>query len=216
MAQETQKSLERNGSRDPARTQAAILAAATAEFAEKGMGGARVDAIADRAGTNKRMLYHYFGDKTGLYVAVLEAAYMGIRQAERDLDLAHRTPEDALAELAKFTWRYFLDHPEFLSLLNTENLHQAQHLKGSKPLMEMHSHFVVELSDVLRRGAETGIFRQGIDPLHVYLSIAALGYFYLSNRYTLSAIFGRELTDPAQLIDWENHIVQTVLASVRK
>ncbi|WEX10128.1 TetR/AcrR family transcriptional regulator [Chelativorans sp. AA-79] len=202
-------------SRDPERTRALILEAATAEFAEKGIGGARVDTIAERAGTNKRMLYHYFGDKTGLYVAVLEAAYGSIRSAERNLDLTHKEPEEALAELSRFTWHYFLEHPEFISLLNTENLHKAEHLRGSRKLMEMHSHFVTELADVLRRGAEAGIFRPGIDPVNVYLTIAALGYFYLSNRHTLSAIFDRELGSPKRLAEWEDHIVESVLASVR-
>jgi AcrR family transcriptional regulator len=206
---------DKSNTRDRARTQAAILEAATLEFAEKGIGGARVDSIAERAGTNKRMLYHYFGDKEGLFVAVLEAAYGAIRSAERALDLTHRNPEDALAELARFTWHYFLDHPEFISLLNTENLYGARHMRGSKPLMEMHSHFVTELADVLKRGAADGLFRAGIDPVNVYISIAALGYFYLSNRHTLSAIFDRELSSPARIAEWEDHIVATVLASVR-
>ncbi|MCT7377009.1 TetR/AcrR family transcriptional regulator [Chelativorans salis] len=206
---------QQKASRDPERTQAAILDAATAEFAEKGIGGARVDMIAERAGTNKRMLYHYFGDKIGLYVAVLEAAYASIRSAERELDLAHKAPEEALSELSRFTWRYFLEHPEFISLLNTENLHKAEHLRGSRKLMEMHSHFVTELADVLKRGAEDGIFRPGIDPINVYITIAALGYFYLSNRHTLSAIFDRDLSAPARLAEWEAHVVKTVLASVR-
>lgn len=201
--------------RDPERTQNAILEAATAEFAAKGIGGARVDTIADRAGTNKRMLYHYFGDKAGLYLAVLEAAYRSIRTAERELDLAHKPPVEALSELAKFTWSYFRSHPEFISLLNTENLHKAEHLKGSKYLMEMHSHFMTELADVLERGAVQGVFRTGIDPLTVYLTIAAMCYFYLSNRHTLSAIFDRNLEAPDQLKAWEEHVVETALASVR-
>jgi TetR/AcrR family transcriptional regulator len=202
-------------SRDPERTQALILQAATAEFSEKGIGGARVDTIAERAGTNKRMLYHYFGDKTGLYVAVLEAAYGAIRSAEREMDLTHKDPETALSELSRFTWQYFLKHPEFISLLNTENLHKAEHLKGSRKLMEMHSHLVTELAQVLKRGAKAGIFRAGIDPLNVYLTIASLGYFYLSNRHTLSAIFNRDLAEPKQLAEWEEHLVKTVLASVK-
>jgi len=161
------------------------------------------------------MLYHYFGDKTGLYVAVLEATYASIRSAERDLDLSHKEPEEALSELSRFTWHYFLEHPEFISLLNTENLHRAEHLRGSQKVMEMHSHFVTELAGVLKRGAEMGIFRPGLDPVTVYLTIAALGYFYLSNRHTLSAIFDRDLTGGKQLSEWEDHIVKTVLASVR-
>lgn len=201
--------------RNPQRTHAAILEAATAEFAAHGFGGARVDAVAARARINKRMLYHYFGDKEALYLAVLEKAYTSIRTAEKSLDLAHRDPEAGVRELALFTWHYFLDHPEFLSLLGTENLHKASYLKRSKTITAMHSHFVQELSDVLKRGAEAGVFRAGIDPLSVYLTIAALGFFYLSNRHTLSTIFQRELTDPQALKAWGEHVVAVTLASIR-
>jgi AcrR family transcriptional regulator len=202
--------------RDPERTRAAILAAATREFAEKGFGGARVDSIAARAGTNKRMLYHYFGDKEALYLVVLEDAYAGIRGAEATLDLGHRDPEDGLRDLALFTWRYFVEHPEFISLLNTENLMRARFLKGSRRIREMQTHLVGELTSVLRRGEAKGIFVPGLDPLHVYLSIASMAVFYLSNQYTLSVIFGRELGEEEELAAWEAHVVRTVLASVRK
>jgi AcrR family transcriptional regulator len=202
--------------RDPERTRAAILAAATQEFAEKGFGGARVDSIALRAGTNKRMLYHYYGDKEALYLAVLEEAYAGIRGAEATLDLEHREPEEGLRELALFTWRYFVEHPEFISLLNTENLMRARFLKGSQRIRAMHSHLMEQLSSVLQRGERKGVFARGLDPLHVYLSIASMAVFYLSNQYTLSVIFGRELGAAEQLAAWEAHVVHTVLASVRK
>jgi len=201
--------------RDPERTRAAILAAATREFAEKGLGGARVDSIALRAGTNKRMLYHYFGDKEALYLVVLENAYAGIRGAEATLDLGHRDPEEALRELALFTWRYFVEHPEFISLLNTENLMRARFLKGSKRIREMQTHLVGELSAVLRRGERKGLFAPDLDPLHVYLTMASMSVFYLSNQYTLSVIFDRELAEPDRLAAWEAHVVHTVLASVR-
>ena len=201
--------------RDPERTRAAILAAATREFAEKGFGGARVDSIALRAGTNKRMLYHYFGDKEALYLVVLEEAYAGIRGAEATLDLGHRDPEEGLRELALFTWRYFVEHPDFISLLNTENLLRARFLKGSKRIREMQTHLVTELTSVLRRGEAKGNFVPGLDPLHVYLSIASMSVFYLSNQYTLSVIFGRELGQEEELAAWEAHVVRTVLASVR-
>lgn len=201
--------------RDPERTQASILAAATLEFAEKGFGGARVDAIASRAGANKRMLYHYFGDKEALYLAVLEAAYAGIRGAEATLDLAGRPPEEGLRELALFTWRYFVSHPEFLSLLGTENLHRARFLKRSKRIREMQTHLMTELSAVLARGQRAGVFAADIDPLNVYLTMAALAVFYLSNQYTLSVIFGRELAAPENMAEWEKHVVRVALASVR-
>ncbi|HMQ92694.1 MAG TPA: TetR/AcrR family transcriptional regulator [Amaricoccus sp.] len=201
--------------RDPERTSAAILDAATREFAEKGFGGARVDSIAARAGTNKRMLYHYFGDKEALYLVVLEEAYGRIRDAEMTLDLGRRDPEEGLRELALFTWRYFVAHPELISLLNTENLLRARFLKGSRRIRKMHAHLVDQLASVLDRGARSGVFATGLDPLHVYLTIASLAVFYLSNQYTLSVIFDRALGEEAQLAAWEKHVVHVVLASVR-
>jgi AcrR family transcriptional regulator len=207
---------ERAGQRDPERTRAAILAAATKEFAENGIGGARVDAIAERAGTNKRMLYHYFGDKEQLYLAALEEAYIGIRTAERSLNLSDLDPEQGVAELAMFTWKYFLEHPEFLSLLGTENLHRARWLRQSTRLKELHSNFIDKLAGLLDRGKAKGLFRADADPLNVYLTIAALGYFYLSNQYTLTTIFGRDLADEANLEAWKRHIVHVTLSSIRR
>lgn len=202
--------------RDPERTRAAILQAATHEFAENGMGGARVDAIAERAGTNKRMLYHYFGDKEQLYLHVLEEAYVSIRTAERALHIGDMSPEEGIRELALFTWRYFLDHPEFLSLLGTENLHRARWLRQSVRLKQLHSHLITEMSEVLDRGKREGVFVDQADPLHVYLTIASLGYFYLSNQYTLSTIFGRDLVTPENLAAWEAHIVHVTLSAIRR
>ena len=208
----------RNGSsasRDPERTQGAILAAATAEFTAKGLGGARVDEIARRAGVNKRMIYHYFDDKEGLYLAVLEAAYTGIRTAELGLKLADKHPAEGMRELVLFTWQYFIDHPEFLSLLGTENLHRAAYLKKSKKIRDLHSPLVGLIEDLLERGAKNGVFRRDVDPIELYISIAALGFFYMSNRFTLSTIFGRDLTAPANLSARGNHIVEVVLAYLR-
>jgi AcrR family transcriptional regulator len=201
--------------RNPERTRAAILDAARREVASKGLAGARVDVVARRAGTNKRMIYHYFGDKDALYLAVLEDAYQHIRHAERRLDLARKPPEEGLRELALFTWHYFLDHPEFLSILSTENLNQARYLRQSKTVAEMHSNLISELENVLQRGIGEGVFRAGLDPVDVYVTIASLGSFYLSNRYTLSTIFQRDLVAPAELERWGQHIVETVLATVR-
>jgi len=202
--------------RDPDRTSQAILQAATLEFAEKGIGGARVDAIAERAGVNKRMIYHYFGDKQGLYLAVLEEAYLRIRTAEADLNLEKVEPEDGIRRLTAFTWRYFIDNPEFLSLLATENLHKAENLRRSTKVLSLHSPFIERLRDVLAKGAAQGRFRQGLDPVDVYISIASLAAFYLSNRYTLSTIFARDLATPERLAAWCEHITHVVLASVRR
>ncbi|NTJ44443.1 TetR/AcrR family transcriptional regulator [Agrobacterium larrymoorei] len=201
--------------RNPERTRAAILEAARREVAAKGLAGARIDVVARRAGTNKRMIYHYFGDKDALYLAVLEDAYRHIRNAEHRLDLARKQPVEGLRELALFTWHYFLDHPEFLSILATENLNQARYLRQSSNIAEMHSNFISELEGVLKRGEVSGDFRAGLDPVDVYLTIASLGFFYLSNRFTLSTIFQRDLAAPAELERWGQHIVNTVIAALR-
>jgi AcrR family transcriptional regulator len=205
----------KNG-RDPERTRARILDAATQEFARYGLGGARVDRIAERAGANKRMLYYYFGDKDGLFLAALEGRYAHIRNAERSLELEQADPRTALRRLVEFTWNYYLEHPEFLTLLNSENLHKGRHVRNSKRVRDLHSPFVETLGAVLRRGAKAGMFRPGIDPVQLYISIAGEGYFYLSNRYTLSRIFGRDLMAPRALAARARHITQTILNSVRR
>jgi len=201
--------------RDPEGTSRSILNAATREFAEHGLSGARIDRIAARAGINKRMLYHYYGDKNALYLAVLEAAYARIRAAEAELALDALEPEASLLRLARFTFDYYLANPDFLSLLATENLHRAEHISGSERLRSMHALFLGDLGRVLERGAETGVFRPGLDALDIYMTIAALGAFYLSNRHTLSAIFGRELSDPERVAAWRDHIGNVVLAYAR-
>lgn len=201
--------------RDPERTSAAILDAATQEFTEKGFGGARIDAIAARANINKRMLYHYFGDKEALYVAVLESAYVAIRTAEHGLQLKERGPAEAMRELAMFTWNYFLEHPEFLSLLATENLHKASYLKRSARIFDLHSPLVETIDGLIVRGVKENLFRRDADPVQVYITIASLGFFYLSNRHTLSVIFGRNLMRSDETVAWGEHIVNVVLGYLR-
>lgn len=201
--------------RDPERTSAAILAAAVKEFREHGYGGARIDAIAKRANINKRMLYHYFGDKDGLYLAVLEGAYMSIRAAEARLRFGDLDPVDGVRELVRFTWRYYQEHPEFLSLLGTENLLKAKFLKRSARIFDLNSPLISTLSELLRRGEASGQFRGGQDALDVYLSIAGLGFFYLSNRYTLTTTFRRDLGAKDQLERWGDHIVDVILSYLR-
>lgn len=201
--------------RDPDRTVQTILAAATLEFAEKGIAGARVDAIAERAGVNKRMLYHYFGDKGGLYLAVLEASYAAIRAEERALDLDPAEPEAALVKLTSFTFDYYLEHPEFLGLLAAENLVKAVNLKGSATIPTIQSTFEPTLDAILRSGAARGRFRAGLDPINVYITIASLSAFYLTNRWTLSTAFRRDLEAPESIDAWRRHIGEVVLAAVR-
>jgi AcrR family transcriptional regulator len=200
--------------RDADRSQSTILAAARDEFAEHGLGGARVDRIAERAGLNKRLIYYYFADKEQLFQAVLEQAYRDIRAEEATLHLAALDPATAVRRLIEFTWDYFLAHPEFLTLLNSENLHRARHLKRSTRIREMNSPLIQTLGDVLERGRREGVFRGGVDALQLYISIAGLAYFYLSNNHTLSAIFGRDLMSPKALSERLSHITEVVMGYV--
>jgi AcrR family transcriptional regulator len=202
--------------RDPAKNRERILAAALAEFSRYGLGGARVDRIAARARANKRMLYYYFGSKDDLFLAVLEASYAQIRNAERSLHLDHLEPRAALERLVGFTWDYLIAHPEFMTLLNSENLHKGRHVAHSRRLRELHSPLVEMLRGILKRGEQRGLFRRGVDPAQLYISIAGEGYFYLSNRYTLSRIFGRDLMTKAALAARARHNRRMILSAVRR
>ncbi len=197
--------------RDADRSQSTILAAARDEFAEHGLGGARVDRIAERAGLNKRLIYYYFEDKEKLFQAVLEQAYRDIRSEEMKLRLLEIEPATAVRRLVEFTWQYYLDHPEFLTLLNSANLHRARHLAESKRARELNSPVIETLGAVLERGRKEGHFRGGVDPVQLYVSIAGLSYFYLSNSHTLSAIFGRDLLSPKARTERLSHMSDLIL-----
>jgi len=200
-----------SGGRNAARTQLVIIAAATEEFATLGLGGARIDAIARRAGINKRLLYYYFGNKEDLFQAVLERAYEGIRSAERELHLGELEPVEAIRRLISFTWNYYIEHPEFISLLNSENQVRALHLLNSKNIQALNSPLIQMLDEVLERGRRARLFRSGVDTVQLYISIAALSYFYLSNQHTLSAIFGRDLRRPKAEAERLSHVTELVL-----
>ncbi len=197
--------------RDADRSQAIILAAAREEFAEHGLGGARMDRIAERANLNKRLIYYYFADKEKLFQAVLEQAYRDIRDQEHKLRLLDLKPADAVRKLVEFTWNYYLAHPEFITLLNSANLHRARHLQESKRAREMNSPLIEMLAEILERGRKDGTFRGGVDPLQLYVSIAGLAYFYLSNSHTLSAIFGRDLMSAKARNERLNHMCDLIL-----
>jgi AcrR family transcriptional regulator len=197
--------------RDPERTRNMILAAATTEFAGKGIGGARVDAIAARAGANKRMIYHYFGSKQRLYLSVLERMYDEIRDAEAALRLEQLEPRAAMRRLVEFSFDYYTDHPHFIRLLDNENLHKARNLKRSPGIRQRNSPLVSMIEDLLRRGAASGDFRAGVNPVQLYISIAGLGYFYFANIHTLSAIFGLDLQADAARAQRRQHVVEVVL-----
>ncbi len=201
--------------RDPEATRARILEAATEAFAGLGLGGARVDEIARLAGVNKALLYHYFGNKEALYLAVLEETYARIRGAENELALETLAPRAAMEKLVDFTWRYFLDHPEFIDIVNTENLHRARYLAESERLGALHHPLVERIREILERGVADGVFRAGVDPVQLYVTIAGLGYFYLSNAHTLGVVFDRDLLSPRARARRRRHIQEVVAGYLR-
>jgi AcrR family transcriptional regulator len=200
--------------RDPNATRARILAAAKVEFAKKGLGGARVDDIAARAKTNKRMLYHYFGNKEDLFRITLEDAYAEIRVAEAGLEIEKDEPITALKRLVRFTWSYYLANPEFITLVNSENLHKARHIKSSERMTEMSRPFVDRMRTLLERGARAKLFRKDLDPVQVNITIAAIGYYYLTNRFTGSIVFERDLMSDAALAQRLDFNIKTILRVV--
>lgn len=180
--------------RDPALTQSRILTAARDEFAEKGFDGARVEKIAAGANVNKQLLYHYFENKDQLFTRVLEDAYRDIRQHEAALALDHLPADEAVMALVEFTWRYYLAHPEFIRLLNSENQLQARHLKDSANVTRINASWLEISQSVLARGRREGTLRADIDAMQLNINISALGFFYLINSATLSIVYQRDLT----------------------
>ena len=189
-----------------------ILQVATVEFAQHGANGARIERIASEAKVNVRMIYHHFGSKDDLFLTVLEEAYRVIRQSERDLQLDTLTPNEGIRSLVRFSWNYYFAHPEFTALLNSENLQEGRHVARSQKLASVNSPLLDALTRLLDRGAREGVFRADADPMQVYVSISALGYFYVSNRYTLSAFFQRDLMSPDCLDARLAHVTDMVLA----
>jgi len=197
--------------RDPKGTRRKILDAATDEFARHGYGGARIERISARARTVDRMLYYYFGSKEGLFRAVLEKAYEDLGQAEQALNLLGAPPLEGMRALIAFTWNYYVEHPEFIRVLNSENLQRGVHLRRAQRVSTLAFPLLSILEDLLARGAKAGVFRKNVDAIQVYITIAALGYFYLSNRYTLTRFLAVDLmTDKALAVRLE-HVTQVVL-----
>jgi len=201
--------------RDPAATRRKLLTAARREFAKSGLAGARVDEIAARAGVNKQLVYHYFGDKDALYLAVLEWVYEEIRAQERKLNLEGLPPQQAIKKLIESSFDHLATHPDFIALLNDENRGGAAHVRRSRKLEAMHSPLVSLVSSILAEGVKAGIFRKGINPVHLYISIAGLSYFYFSNTPTLSAIFGKDLSSRTARQARRRHVVDLVMHALR-
>src|SRR5687767_4999355 len=169
---------------EPEGTRAVLLKAARAAFAEGGLEGARVDDIARRAGANKQLVYHYFGSKDGLYTAVLEAVYHEIREQEAALRLDTLPAEEAMRRLIEFSFDYLRKSPDFVRILSDENAHQGRHLQAARSVAEMNRPIIELIRKTLERGVDEGIFRRGLDPFHLYLSIAGMSFFYFANIHT--------------------------------
>ena len=197
-------------------TKETILLAAKIEFAEKGFGGARVDEIARLAGFNKSLLYHYYKSKEGLFSAVLEYVYLDIRNSERALQLDTLDAKTAMETLIIFTWKYYLKNPEFIRLVNSENLHKARHLKNLKTVLNAHRNYVSLAQSILDRGVEEGIFKEKIDPVNLNITIAAVGYYYINNSYTGSVLFEKDLMEPKALDHRLQFNIDTIMSLVCK
>jgi TetR/AcrR family transcriptional regulator, upper aerobic nicotinate degradation pathway regulator len=195
-------------------TREAILRAATKVFARHGYAGGRVEQISTAAKSYDRMIYYYFGSKEGLFIAVLEDTYRRFNEAESALVLDSAQPVAALDTVVRFIWGYYQRNPEFITLLNSENLHRGRHIGKSLRARDYSSPAIAVIAGVLDSGAAQGVFRRDLSARDVYLTIAALAYFYLSNRFTLSSFLGENLESPAALAHWERHVIDTVRRTV--
>jgi AcrR family transcriptional regulator len=201
--------------RNAGRTREAILNAAEAEFCKHGFNGARMDKIAKRSRSNMRMIYHYFKSKENLYLTSLERIYVKVRTEEGRLDLKKEQPVEGMAKLVEFTFRHLLNNPEFVRMVMNENLLHARYLRRSELVPALTLHLVEALRDLLRRGERSGVFRPGIDPVQLYITILAVTNIHLSNRYTLSTMFQIDLADPAWLKSRCEHARAVILGYLR-
>lgn len=200
---------------DPEAVKADILRVAREEFATSGLSGGRIDEIAARTRSSKRMIYYYFGDKAGLYRSVLEAEYRAVREKESGLDLAGLSPEEALARLTAFTFDHHRDNPEFVRLVMIENIHHGEHLEASTEIRGVNAPAIENLEAICRRGRESGVFRDDLDPLRLHWTISALSFFNVSNRATFALIFGGA-SGPDEHERRRAHAVDLVLRFARK
>ena len=208
--------LRKRRTNDPEGNRRNIIYVATREFAEKGFSGARVDAIAARTRTSKRMIYYYFSGKEGLYIAVLEEAYRKIRSIEGKLDLAHQPPEEALRTLVSSTFDYQNAHPEFIRLVMNENILNGAYVSRSREIQRLNSAVINAARELLQRGQRQGTFRQDIDPVDLHMSISALCFFNVANRATFSTIFKRDMASRKALAERRSQIADLILRYVKR
>jgi TetR/AcrR family transcriptional regulator len=192
-----------------------IIKAAIAEFALKGLDGARVDEVARRSGVNKTLLYQYVGNKDDLFTAALESAYQAIRERQKDFLARQMDPETGVRQLVHLLMSIWVEHQEYGKLLASENFHGGKHVKRSKLIGEMYQQLVEALTDLLKRGAVQGVFRDNIDPIDLYISISSLSAYYVAHQHTLNAIFHIDVLQPRRLQQREDHIVDMILRFVR-
>jgi AcrR family transcriptional regulator len=197
---------------DPAGVRKNILAVAMAEFAANGLSGARIDEIAAKTNTSKRMIYYYFGDKEGLYGRVLEEAYREVRAGEQELELDHLPPIEALKRLTEFTFAHHSRHPEFIRIVMIENIHHGQYMQKSELIRLLNAGAIQKLEAICRRGREAGLFRDDVTPLELHWHISAMSFFNVSNRATFSHIFGDELFGPRAQDALKANVVEMILS----
>jgi len=197
------------------RTKQNILQAAVKVFSKEGFTGGRIEQISSLAKSNDRMIYYYFGSKEKLFICVLEHIYASFNQAEAKLRLDLSDPEGALRELVAFIWHYYVRHPEFVTILATENLHQGKHARKSPKLKELSGEAFGVLRPIIEAGQAKGLFRADIDIKHTYLMIASLCYFYNSNLYTLSSFLAVDLAEKQAKSDWLDFISDLALRGLR-
>lgn len=207
-------SRKRTRTNDPDRTKADILEVATREFSEKGLAGARIDEIAERTRTSKRMIYYYFDSKEGLYRAVLEDCYRRIRNIEATLDLEAKPPLEALAHLVRFTFDYQLANVDFIRLVMVENINHGEHIAQLPKTTQESMAAIGTLRAIVERGVKDGVFRKDVDPIDLHMSISALCLFNVANRHTFSTIFKVDMTSPAATAARRKSVTETILRFV--
>lgn len=198
--------------RDPERTRATILRAATREFGQNGFSGARTEKIATQAKCNIRLLYHHFGNKKALYLAVLEAAYDDLRRREAALAFDLSDPLGCVEKLFRFTFAYFENNPNFEGLLRTENMMRGRFLRQSTKVPEAATRLKAVLDGIIAAGEAQGVFRAGIDPVDLYVTVTALSRFHLANSYSLSVLLDTDLRSPAWRAARQEHGVELLRA----
>ncbi|MGX1101373.1 TetR/AcrR family transcriptional regulator [Amorphus sp. MBR-141] len=198
--------------RNAAETRQRILEAALVEFGARGLDAARIEDIAAQAETNRRMAYYYFGSKEGLYLAALETSYLQLVEVEEAIDVEAMGPMEAIEALVAAKFEHYVRYPHYIEFVKMENLYQGRHLKRSTRIAEMRAPLISIIQRVLRRGEATGVMRRGVDPLELYLSICALGFFIFSNRHTLGVIFGVDVTEASALVRRRKLIVDMIRA----